>query len=400
MTKRICIIGLAKSGTSALYGSIKAKLPAPRRLMFEPSSVGELSYVTGSFNGNALTKLMFSSVNRYGYDPDLFTHNIAIVRDPRDVIVSTILFSFNRLSLLNNKALYGQLVALFEKKEQDPRAVTMVELLEASGRGEGEAFRNRLVQQLQDYQHYLSQNKHHIITFDDMIEGRFDAIDDYLGFPLDKPQRLEGWISKISRKGESGDWMRWFCPSDVEFFKDALAPFMTAYNFPDNWDLEPNPVIEPEHCSQYIRRLAEARLHDPNREVISTEDEGALWSAVEDGKVNAIRNLIQIMTNRSAPEEEDKVADLNEMLGQMGYPKHAVVAGRYFIRKKERQRALAAFRDGAAMNYALAYRGLAVNFRNAKSPQVKAEAEAAMRKGAALGDEMCQKLLSEASQET
>lgn len=400
MAQRICIIGLAKSGTSALYGSIKAKLPAPRRLMFEPSSVGELAYVTERVNGNALTKLMFSTVNRFGYDPARFTHNVAIVRDPRDVIVSTILFSFNRLSLLNNKALYGQLVSLFEKKERDPRAVTMVELLEASGRGEGEAFRDRLVKQLQDYQDYLSQGKHHIITFDDMIEGRFDAIDAYLGFALDKPQRLEGWISKISRKGESGDWMRWFCPEDVEFFKESLAPFMRAYGFSDNWDLEPNPVIEPEHCSQYIRRLADARLHDPNREAMVAQDEASLWSAAEDGKVNAIRNLIQIFTNRGATEDEAKIADLNEKLGQMGYPKHAVQAGRYFIRNKDRSRALAAFRNGEAADYALACRGLAVNFRNAQNPKIKAEAEAAMRKGAALGDAVCQKLLSEAAQES
>lgn len=400
MSQRVCIIGLAKSGTSALYGAIKAKLPEPRRLMFEPASPGELAYVTDRFEGNSLTKLMFSTINRFGYDPTRFTHNVAIVRDPRDVIVSTILFSFNRLSLLNNKPLYAQLVAFFEKKETDPRSVTMVELLEASGRGEGEAFKGRLVKHLQDYQEYLDQGNHHIITFDDMIEGHFDAIDAYLGLSLDKPKRLEGWISKISRKGESGDWMRWFCPDDVAFFKEALAPFLSAYGFSDNWDLEENPTIEAEHCSQYIRRLADARLNDPNRKVGVTQEEASLWSAVEDGKVNAIRSLITIYTDRGAPEDEIRIADLNEKLGQMGYPRHAILAGRYFIRSKQIRRALNAFRDGKAADYALAYRGLAVNFRNAKDAKLKAEAEDAMRKGADKGDEVCLKLMAESGQKS
>lgn len=46
MTKKISIIGIAKSGTSALYSSIKTALPAPRRILFEPNNAAELAYVT------------------------------------------------------------------------------------------------------------------------------------------------------------------------------------------------------------------------------------------------------------------------------------------------------------------------------------------------------------------
>ena len=88
-TKKIAIIGLAKSGTSALYSSIKQALPEPRRLVFEPQTPLELNYLTNQNKENALTKIMFTSLGACKFNPEKFSDNIFIVRDPRDTLAES-----------------------------------------------------------------------------------------------------------------------------------------------------------------------------------------------------------------------------------------------------------------------------------------------------------------------
>lgn len=389
MHQRICVVGLAKSGTSALYSAIKAKLAEPRRLMFEPASKGELAYVAQYQDGNALTKMMFTSLRSLGYDPAQFTHNVAIVRDPRDIIISTILFQFNKLRILNDKELYGNLVNVLERKEQNPRDVSIVEILETSGEGRSTEFRDEFASVLKRFAAFIDENGHNVLAYDDMVTGNLSSLAAYLGLPIEKPHGLDGWISKISRKGESGDWKHWFCSSDIEFFSSSLTPFMQRFGIPEDWTLATEPLIEPEHCSEYIKRLETSRRTDPNRQVLKAKDEKVLLSAVEDGKVNAINNLIEFYNESNIAGSDEKIAGLNEILGQMGFPKPAVLAARYFLKKGDRPRALKSFRNGVDHNYLPALRGLGLKFINAKSADVRAEALAALVAGAGRGDDRC-----------
>lgn len=393
MATRVSIIGLAKSGTSAMYSAVKASLPVPRRLMFEPKTAAELAYVTEGHDQNALTKLMYSSTNRLGYDPQRFTHNVAILRYPRDTVVSSVLFQFNRMKLLNDAENRERLIGLFKKKERDPGSVSIVTLLDAIEVGAADSFRRGFSNQLTRFSAYLDLGWHHLITFDQMRAGEFEALNGYLSLQLTPPPPLEGWIGKISRKGDSGDWKHWFCPSDIAFFKEAMEPFLLKYGFDPSWDLDEMPVIDPEHCSLYIARLADARRADPNLKDATVTDLVALRSAAEDGKINALTRLVALLTEDGSPVALQEAALYNETLGIMGMPKHATLAGRYFARNGDRARAILSFRRGVAAGGPAAHYGLAYHLLAQKDPALRDEAIAILRRGAELGDPACQQHL-------
>lgn len=395
MAIRVSIVGLAKSGTSALYSAVKACLPAPRRLMFEPVNVTELAYVSTGHEQNALTKLMFSSLDRLEYTPDRFTHNIAIVRDPRDTVVSSVLFRFNRLRLINNKAASDRLIALFKRKEQDPRSVSMVELLESIEAGEAESFRAGFADQLSRFSAYLDLGKHHLITFDQMREGDLTDLNAYLGLELAPPPPLDGWIGKISRKGDSGDWKHWFSPSDVDYFRDSMMPFISKYGFSPDWELATPPVIEPEHCSQYIARLAEARRVDPNLKNAEVTDLDALRSAAEDGKIVALERLVVLLKDDGSDSARAEAAQYHETLGALGLRQHAKIAGRHYALAGDPARAIVSFRNAiAAGARGPVHYSLAKNLLAMKDPSLRKEAIAVLRRGAKMGNENCKQRLA------
>lgn len=395
MVTKISIIGVAKSGTSALYSSIKSSLPAPRRILFEPNNATELAYVTAGRDENALTKVMFSALERQNYDPSLFTHRVAIVRDPRDTIISSTLFRFNRLKLLNNKQLFSHLLSLFEQKEADPLSISVHDILEAAEIGEAEALKKKFNILLGNYGQYLDHADQHVISFDQMVAGDFDKLNAYLGLTLSPPPPLEGWVGKISRKGTSGDWKNWFTPEDVAFFRDSMDGFINKYGFDSEWRLEAKPMIEPKYCSQYIQRLSEARKVDPNLKSDVGSDMASLLSAAEDSKVNALMKLVDVYAGDGLEADREKAIGLSLQLGAMGYPKYFIRAARLHLKSKERERAIEILKEGIACNYPPAYFMLGNQFLGANNLAQKADGIKLLEQGRDLGSENCAKKLAE-----
>lgn len=58
------------------------------------------------------------------------------------------------------------------------------------------------------------------------------------------------------RKKAYGDWRHWFTENDVDFYKPAYTPYMedVGYDCVD-WNISPEPVIEPEFSSEYMQGL-------------------------------------------------------------------------------------------------------------------------------------------------
>jgi hypothetical protein len=70
----------------------------------------------------------------------------------------------------------------------------------------------------------------------------------------------------VVRKKASGDWRHWFTEEDVELLKPAYLPYMEAMGYDCNdWDLNPEPVIEPQYSSMYMKRLLKRKPLDSLR---------------------------------------------------------------------------------------------------------------------------------------
>ena len=354
---RICIIGLAKSGTSALYESVKASLPPPRRILFEPKSPSEFRYVLGNGTANALTKIMFTSAAALGFDPAAFTHNICIVRDPRDVAVSSLLYRFNRIQLIKDKALTGRLIEALQRKEQEPDVMpvsTILDMLESDG---ARKFIASFESTLAKFQELIATHKDlFVLRFEDMIEGNLDPLSEFLSLKISPPPRLSGWTSKIGRKGESGDWRNWFCDADVNLFQPHLQTFIAAHGYDATWQQSGNKSILPEHCSGYVKTLMLSRVNDPYLRSPNNASIEALKSAAEDGKPMAMLNLAR---NVIATEPDAAKALLTQLV-EMEHTANVLSLGDSFRKSRDLRKALFAYRIAyAANNASLARRTLA-----------------------------------------
>jgi hypothetical protein len=91
-----------------------------------------------------------------------------------------------------------------------------------------------------------------------MVTRKFDLLNDYLGFEV--AEKAEVPVStgkaKVVRKKAAGDWRNWFVDEDVSLFKPAFIPYMQVVGYDcDDWNLSPEPVIEPRFSSEYMQSL-------------------------------------------------------------------------------------------------------------------------------------------------
>jgi hypothetical protein len=98
-----------------------------------------------------------------------------------------------------------------------------------------------------------------VFKYEDMIEKNFHALNEYFGFDIKDEAEIPTTTkkAKVARKKAMGDWRDWFTEEDVEIFKPVYSPYMALIGYDSNdWTLSPEPIIEPEFSSVYIKRLA------------------------------------------------------------------------------------------------------------------------------------------------
>jgi len=392
MPTKIAIIGLAKSGTTALYQAIKSALPEDTACVFEPKTPRELAYLRQEECEYALTKLMLTSMGPCAYKESDFEKNIVIVRDPRDVLVSSLLYRFNRLDIINNEPRFKDLQAQFLAKEQNPSDIPLTHLMELFN---PDGYHKS---QLVNYERLIrllnNANNTVVFPYASLAAGDFSTLDDYLGLNLSKPIGLKGWVGKISRKGQSGDWKNWFTASDVAFFQEHIDPILERFDLPKDWELNSPQLIEPAHCSEYITRLAKARKSDPlinKPEKMQLED---LESAASDGKAIAMYRLATKIISEEGPT--DKAIDLLRRGALLGHRSCAVKAAGIHRTAGAESKALASLRIAVDLGHAPSAFVLGRLLQQPGPEQDLPEAATVLLHGAKQGDTHCMRALSEA----
>ncbi len=197
-------------------------------------------------------------LNKEQYD-----RKIWMARDPRDAAVSRMLYRWHR-GLRGQKKQYQAHLDLLLKKEKDPRSIPFVEICRYSGHNGWPRTVEQVVEEEQHRNEEMAKfvnelgDDWFLFTFEDMVDGKFDALNNYLGFEVlaDAAVPSTSRHSKVIRKKASGDWRYWFTEEDVTLFKPAFTPYMELIGYDCNdWNLSPNPVIEPEYSSVYMQSL-------------------------------------------------------------------------------------------------------------------------------------------------
>jgi hypothetical protein len=266
---RILILGLGKSGTTALLHKVAGGLPNCSAF-----SGGKPGKYLGDYE-NAVFKHTYSE--RKGKDFDLYSEHLRkvhydrkiwIARDCRDAAVSEMLFRWHR-GYFGSKKQYQAHVELVLKKEDDPGSIPFCEICRYAGHdgwpitkeevAESETIRYK---QMHDFVQGLD-NDWFLFTYEAMIDNQFSELNDYLGFEVQSESQVPKAYGKVVRKKSYGDWRHWFTSEDVELFKPAYLPYMQLIGYDcDDWELSANPIIEPRYSSQYMQSLPDRVTKD------------------------------------------------------------------------------------------------------------------------------------------
>ena len=251
---KIFILGIGKSGTTALVYKVAGGLKncqafsggKPGKYLAEyENAVYKHTYHEGKGKSFELYR---DHLNREHYD-----RKIWMARDPRDVAVSQMLYRWHR-GCRGNKAQYRKHLNLVLKKEQDPNSIPFYEICRYANYGDWprdklEFFEEEQVRyrRMRDFVSNLGDDWF-IFRYEDMVNKQFADLNAQLGFNISPDAQVPSGSGKqkVVRKKATGDWRHWFTEEDVEFLKPAYLPYMELIRYDcEEWDLEPDPVIEP-----------------------------------------------------------------------------------------------------------------------------------------------------------
>jgi hypothetical protein len=102
-----------------------------------------------------------------------------------------------------------------------------------------------------------------LFKYEQMIDNKFDDLNNYLGFEVQKESQVPEAYGKVVRKKSYGDWRHWFTTEDVGLFKPAYLPYMQLIGYDcDDWEPSANPVIDPDYSSKYMQSLPQRVTRD------------------------------------------------------------------------------------------------------------------------------------------
>lgn len=254
---RVLIVGEGKSGTTALLRSVSSALGSPEEL-FEPVRMTEDDLGPSSL---VVKKLL---LNWKANENDLLDHfdkRISIVRDPRDRLVSHLLYdSYNKAELLDADQ-REKWLALLSRKTRNPAGMPFVRLINAWWRLTRSDLMSHYVRSLDRSTGFNRRiGEHfHLLTYEDYVDGNFSEVNRYLGFDI-RPGVVRPAESRVSRSNTHGEWRNWFTDIDVEVFRPMTHEWQrqNGYDHKD-WDLSEPDSLDPATTVDYVQGLFDRR---------------------------------------------------------------------------------------------------------------------------------------------
>lgn len=270
----ILIAGLSKTGTTGLLYLIVNSLGNDPSIYFEPECCPKIS----SGNSDSVIKVLIGPKLKC----DTFKYlekKITIIRDPRDKIVSSLLYSQYHANYLNDSTKIKTVLKVLRRKEINPSKISIREIMDVVGDVSGkprtaEHYRARIKNSLDWFDNFLAfMPETFLYKYEDFVVGDYAKLENYLGFQMSGEAEVPEKLKRVSRTKGSDNWRNWFTEEDVDFYEPILSPWLARYGYAaEDWRLNDSPMIQPQHCSKYFLQLIEEQreLQGYAKEVILT----------------------------------------------------------------------------------------------------------------------------------
>ncbi|MDQ8202665.1 hypothetical protein [Pelagicoccus sp. SDUM812003] len=251
---RILIFTSGKTGSTALAGTLQRTLPG-HKLEFEPKRLDQLS----DDEPNLIVKSI--AVLHWGTEVKKFPtydRRIFLARHPFDRLVSALLYApFNGQGFETDEGA-GRYVSLLRRKVERPESVSVMEICDLFGELSGMDLRFLVGEEVRCHGEFKSAHgsEFHTLLYEDLVANRWQGLETYLGFPLRKQLVVPPGFERVARGKRSGDWKRWFLPSDQKVLGEKWSRYFELFSDHDRHEaLERHPVISHEESVAYTVRM-------------------------------------------------------------------------------------------------------------------------------------------------
>lgn len=293
------IIGAPKTGTTALYRAMRDA--GDFLSIMEISNAQQAEYLLQRTDVDRLAKILAPKVEQIDLPLEPWSDVVLIVRDPRDVVISWLLYRPLLHGNFQNEEYIEGFVELLRRKEADPRSISVRELFEFGEEHDVGWLRpGSYRRDFRREERILDRRPDaFVIRYEDFIRGMTDELSEAVGLRVPGPPSALGQHNAENhRRGGSGAWRHWFTEQDVEEHREFFDPYLEKHGYDRTWDLADVPTIDPAVSSEHIRRNADrlragsrpgAELVD--REAYDDERLAMLRDAIRDGRESAMIEL-------------------------------------------------------------------------------------------------------------
>jgi len=264
---KVLVLGLAKSGTTALAYKIHEALGAHAALNFEPGKGAgaedlELHRELTAAAGSLVTKNLVFPTTETRWDAIFdnaarYDRAVWIARDPRDIIISNFFYHWFG-GHKAERAKFEEALARTRRKESDPDAVPFIDLVAGTmteNRAQLAAWQSSWYDILAGAAEGIA-SRMIVFRYEDLVDSRFDDLNAALGLELAGETRVPEKHQRVARTRGYGNWRRWFTAEDVEFFRPILSRYLAIMGYdPDDWALEPVDRLPSAEGSGYMEKL-------------------------------------------------------------------------------------------------------------------------------------------------
>jgi len=257
--RRELIVGWPKSGTTALFFKVADSLPAGSvQKAFEPKSAAEI--VEATDKQFLVTKVLITAIGFERF-PDFahYDRKIWIMRDPRDFLISRVLYGSYVLG--GDDRIARGVLDCIRRKSVNPASVSLVDMLSELSTFDRELFSaatpESMARRLRTTVEFLREHRPGLFLFryEDMIDGQWTALEDYLGRSVRRERQVPARWAHVARSRSYGDWRHWFTASDVDAYRDAIDPFLEFGGYERDWKVSECQEIADEHAVGYVRAI-------------------------------------------------------------------------------------------------------------------------------------------------
>lgn len=249
------VAGQGKSGTTALFACLEQSLPGDTRTLFEPRNPAQIATVfesTGS--ANSLSKVKLQYLNDPTVDVSRFDKTVLIVRDPRDMLVSRLLYGFYEFQQAGQLDEYEQACRLLARKVDDPDAMGMYDLLIALDELKGRRPATGAKAQRLPVE-FASRHEPFVITYEDFVDGKLEDIEAWLGITLVRDIDVGDRLRRVERTKSYGEWPEWFTDQDLARVNAQWQRYMDVFGYVPVSIAKAAKQIPRETSIDYVERF-------------------------------------------------------------------------------------------------------------------------------------------------